>query len=153
MQIGRRTQLQRDDSWREPPDDDGGDPGSAVPELYHEHDPASDGNEGLIERADYSSGSRPAMGIAGSAACSCDGCIRGATTISSRVVVVRSAATRSAFRLVAHKVCSARSRCSSILRKDCERTNCTRLEIESFRTRGATVCEMTGRGRSRIRFS
>jgi len=28
-----------------------------------------------------------------------------------------------------------------------------RLEIESFRTRGATVCEMTGRGRSRIRFS
>jgi hypothetical protein len=53
MQIGRRTQLQRDDSWREL-SDGGGDPGSAVPGLYHEHDPASEGGSGaLIERADF----------------------------------------------------------------------------------------------------
>ena len=51
MQIGRRTQLQRHDSWYELTD--GRDPGSAVPELYHEHDPASRGREALLERADF----------------------------------------------------------------------------------------------------
>jgi len=51
MQIGRRTQLRCHDSWHELTA--GGDPGSAVPELYHEHDPASGGREALIERADF----------------------------------------------------------------------------------------------------
>jgi hypothetical protein len=51
MQIGRRTQLQRDDTWRDLADSS--DTGSAVPELYHEHDPASGGKEALIERSDF----------------------------------------------------------------------------------------------------
>jgi len=143
MQIGRRTQLQRNDTWREP-SDDGDDPGSAVPELYHEHDPASGGNEALIERADFfirlatSHGHRRQGSMLVRRMYSWRGYALGTRSgdpMHGNEVSLQACGPQGVFGTLSLRLDSA-----SGLRAD----ELYRPEIEAYRIRGRVVCEMTG---------
>ena len=143
MQIGRRTQLQRDDSWRDPADD-GGDPGSAVPELYHEHDSASGGNEALMERADFfirlatSHGHRRQGSMLVRRMYSWRGYEIGSRSydpMQGNEISLQACGPQGVFGTLSLRLDSP-----SRLRAD----ELYRLEIDAFRDRGRVVCEMTG---------